>query len=168
MSGSGKSTLAQHVKQYFELEGYKVHIIDGDDIRDNDSQKLGFEYKDVEINNNRIAKLCLESKANGLDLVIVPVISPYQEIRRKIRKMLEPDFHLVYLETDLDELVKRDTKGLYKLARAGVIKDLIGYSENNPYEIPSNPDLVINTNKEDLLSHSKDTLLNYVKTIMLK
>ena len=101
MSGSGKSTLAEHIKDTYQKEGYSVRIIDGDDIRDRDVEKLGFGRKDVEVNNLRIAKLCLESKDNGFDLVLVPVISPYDEVRKRTRSLLEPYYHLVYVEADI-------------------------------------------------------------------
>ena len=137
MSGSGKSTLAKYIRDTYQKEGYYVSIIDGDDIRDKDAEKMGFGRQDVEVNNLRIARLCLESKDNGFDLILVPVISPYDEIRKITRSLLEPYYHLIYVETDIDSLKKRDTKGLYKAADQGLMNDLIGYSEINPYDKPS-------------------------------
>ena len=167
ISGSGKSTLAEYIKDTYQKEGYSVRIIDGDDIRDRDVEKLGFGRKDVEVNNLRIAKLCLESKDNGFDLILVPVISPYDEVRKRTRSLLEPYYHLVYVETDIDSLKKRDTKGLYKAADQGLINDLIGYSEINPYDKPSDADFVINTNNNTLLNDSKQSLLGFVKSITI-
>jgi len=167
MSGSGKSTFAEYIKDTYQKEGYSVRIIDGDDIRDRDVEKLGFGRKDVEVNNLRIAKLCLESKDNGFDLILVPVISPYDEVRKRTRSLLEPYYHLVYVEADIDSLKKRDTKGLYKAADQGLINDLIGYSEINPYDKPSNADFVVNTNNNTLLNDSKQSLLGFVKSITI-
>ena len=167
MSGSGKSTLAEHIKDTYQKEGYSVRIIDGDDIRDKDVDKLGFGRKDVEVNNLRIAKLCLESKDSGFDLILVPVISPYDEVRKRTRSLLEPYYHLVYVEADIDSLKKRDTKGLYKAADQGLINDLIGYSEINPYDKPSDADFVVNTNNNTLLNDSKQSLLGFVKSITI-
>jgi adenylylsulfate kinase-like enzyme len=167
MSGSGKSTFAEYIKDTYQKEGYSVRIIDGDDIRDRDVEKLGFGRKDVEVNNLRIAKLCLESKDNGFDLVLVPVISPYDDVRKRTRSLLEPYYHLVYVEADIDSLKKRDTKGLYKAADQGLIHDLIGYSEINPYDKPSNADFVVNTNNNTLLNNSKQSLLGFVKSITI-
>ena len=167
MSGSGKSTFAEYIKNTYQKEGYNVRIIDGDDIRDRDVEKLGFGRKDVEVNNLRIAKLCLESKDNGFDLVLVPVISPYDDVRKRTRSLLEPYYHLVYVEADIDSLKKRDTKGLYKAADQGLIHDLIGYSEINPYDKPSNADFVVNTNNNTLLNDSKQSLLGFVKSITI-
>ena len=167
MSGSGKSSLAEYIKDTYQKEGYSVRIIDGDDIRDRDVEKLGFGRKDVEVNNLRIAKLCLDSKDSEFDLILVPVISPYDEVRKRTRSLLEPYYHLVYVETDIDSLKKRDTKGLYKAADQGLINDLIGYSEINPYDKPSDADFVINTNNNTLLNDSKQSLLGFVKSITI-
>ena len=167
MSGSGKSTLAEYIKNTYQSEGYTVRIIDGDDIRDRDVEKLGFGRKDVEVNNLRIAKLCLDSKDSEFDLILVPVISPYDEVRKRTRSLLEPYYHLVYVETDIDSLKKRDTKGLYKAADQGLINNLIGYSEINPYDKPSDADFVINTNNNTLLNDSKQSLLGFVKSITI-
>ena len=167
MSGSGKSTLAEYIKDTYQEERYTVRIIDGDDIRESDVEKLGFGRKDVEVNNLRIAKLCLESKDSGFDLILVPVISPYDEVRKRTRSLLEPYYHLVYVEADIDSLKKRDTKGLYKAADQGLINNLIGYSEINPYDKPSDADFVINTNNNTLLNDSKQSLLGFVKSITI-
>ena len=167
MSGSGKSTLAEYIKNTYQNEGYTVRIIDGDDIRDRDVEKLGFGRKDVEVNNLRIAKLCLDSKDSEFDLILVPVISPYDEVRKRTRSLLEPYYHLVYVEADIDSLKKRDTKGLYKAADQSLINDLIGYSEINPYDKPSDADFVINTNNNTLLNDSKQSLLGFVKSITI-
>ena len=165
MSGSGKSTFAEYIKETYQKEGYSVRIIDGDDIRDRDAEKLGFGRQDVEVNNLRIAKLCLESKDNGFDLILVPVISPYDEVRKMTRSLLEPYYHLVYVEADIDSLKERDTKGLYKAADQGLINDLIGYSEINPYDKPSDADFIVNTDSTSL-SDSKQLLLGFIKSIV--
>jgi adenylylsulfate kinase len=167
MSGSGKSTLAEYIRDTYQEEGYSVRIIDGDDIRDKDMEKLGFGRKDVEVNNLRIAKLCLSLKDSEFDLIIAPVISPYDEIRKKTRLLLEPYYHLVYVEADIDSLKKRDTKGLYKAADQGLINDLIGYSEINPYDRPSDADVIVNTNNNTLLNDSKQSLLGFVKSVTI-
>jgi adenylylsulfate kinase-like enzyme len=81
--------------------------------------------------------------------------------------LLEPYYHLVYVEADIDSLKKRDTKGLYKAADQGLINNLIGYSEINPYDKPSDADFVINTNNNTLLNDSKQSLLGFVKSITI-
>jgi adenylylsulfate kinase-like enzyme len=130
-------------------------------------EKLGFGRKDVEVNNLRIAKLCLESKDNGFELILVPVISPYDEVRKRTKSLLEPYYHLVYVEADIDSLKKRDTKGLYKAADQGLIHDLIGYSEINPYDRPSDSDFIVNTSNNTSLNDSKQALLEFIKNVTI-
>ena len=163
MSGSGKSTLASSVEKFCKQNKFKVYTIDGDEVRDNDVEKLGFGYKDVLKNNLRIAELCLDLKDKGFNLVLVPVISPYEEIRNKVRSILEPHLHLVYVKADIDSLKKRDTKGLYALADKGVINNLIGYSEINPYDEPENANITIHTNNKVPIDKSRNKLLNYME-----
>ena len=84
-NGSGKSTLANYLKDSLFKRGYKGTIIDGDTIRDRDKQKLSYGFNDVLTNNIRIASLCEEQRTT-YDFVLVPVISPYEEVRKKVRK----------------------------------------------------------------------------------
>jgi adenylylsulfate kinase len=165
MSGAGKSTIANCLKEKMENKGCFISIIDGDSIRDN-NEKLGFGFDDVRINNMRISSLCDEYRAK-FDLVIVPVISPYEEIRQEVRSMLEPNFHLVFLQTDIVSLKNRDPKGLYAAADRGDIEDLIGYSAINPYDVPNNPELIVPTGNDILLKESTDIVMNYINKIVL-
>jgi len=163
MSGSGKSTLASHIEIFCKKNKFKVYTIDGDKVRDKDMEKLGFGYKDVLKNNLRIAELCLDLKDRGFNVVLVPVISPYEEIRNKIRSILEPNLHLVYVKADIDSLKKRDTKGLYAASDKGEINDLIGYSEINPYDEPRNAEIIVDTGMGKSLESSKNKVLNYIE-----
>ena len=163
MSGSGKSTLAYYIEDFCKKKKLKVCTIDGDDIRDKDVEKLGFGYKDVLKNNLRIAEFCLDLKNKGFNIVLVPVISPYEEIRNKVRSILEPNLHLVYVKADIDSLKKRDTKGLYAAADKGEINDLIGYSEIYPYDEPNNAEIVVDTSLGVSLELSKGKILNYME-----
>jgi adenylyl-sulfate kinase len=167
MSGSGKSTLSIHLKKICELDGYQVEILDGDSVRESDKKKLGFGYDDVLFNNKRIAEYCLLLKNKGVEIVIVPVISPYESIRKKVKEMLDPFFHLIYIKADIDTLKKRDTKGLYLAADKKEITGLIGYSKINPYEEPSEPSIIIETNSNISLSQSKKKLFEYVRKNVL-
>ena len=161
MSASGKSTLADRLKNNIERYGYSVSIIDGDSVRDLDDTKLGFGIDDVRINNMRIAMLCNKQRERS-DIVIVPVISPYKEVRLEVRDVLKPNFHLIYLETDINSLKDRDPKGLYAAADRGDINDLIGYSEVNPYDKLENPELVISTANGVSIEESFSELFNYI------
>ncbi len=163
MSGAGKSTLASYIEDFCKKKKFKVYTIDGDEVRDKDVKKLGFDYKDVLKNNLRIAELCLDLKDRGFNIVLVPVISPYGEIRKKVRSILEPYLHLVYVRADIDSLKRRDTKGLYAAADNGVINDLIGYSEINPYDEPNNAEIVVDTSQKISLEASKNRVLSYIE-----
>jgi adenylylsulfate kinase len=161
MSGSGKSTLANNLRLFFLEKGYRVYVLDGDDVREKDSEKLGFGQKDVLKNNLRIAKLCLKLRKE-YDVVVVPVISPYEGVRKQVRLMLQPNFHLIYLESDIGSLRNRDTKGLYSAADRGVISDLIGYSDINPYNIPTNAEIVIKTDNYTSIENSQKRMIDYI------
>ena len=165
MSGSGKSTLASYIESFCKKKKFKVYTIDGDEVRDKDEKRLGFGREDVLKNNLRIAELCLDLKGKGFNLVLVPVISPYEEIRNKVRSILEPNLHLVYVKADIGSLKKRDTKGLYAAADKGKINGLIGYSDENPYDEPNDAELIIETDKTTIV-HSKDKLINYLEKIL--
>ena len=162
MSGSGKSTLSARLKKQLQKKDYSVQIIDGDSIRDDYTTKLGFGRQDVLTNNLNIAQKCLELR-NNCDVILVPVISPYQEVRREVRKLLNPNFHLIYLTTTLENLKKRDTKGLYAEADSGVINDLIGYSSTTPYEAPDDAELTIDTTNQKTIRESTTQLVNYIE-----
>ena len=97
MSGSGKSTFSKYLEVFFEKHGCSTKILDGDAIRKNDDKKLGFSYKDVKENNLRIAALCQEARGK-FDYIIVPVISPYEEVRKEVRNFLSPRFYLIFLK----------------------------------------------------------------------
>jgi adenylylsulfate kinase len=164
MSGSGKSTLSVELTKRLQNKGYKVQIIDGDTIRDNYTTKLGFSRQDVLTNNLNIAQKCLELR-NNCDVILVPVISPYQKARTAVRKLLTPNFHLIYLKATLDSLKERDPKGLYALADRGDMTDLIGYSQTTPYEVPDNAALTLETSNQNTLCESTLKLFDYVSNL---
>ena len=168
MSGSGKSTLASYLETLFDSKNMKIRVLDGDDIRGEDIAKLGFGYKDVLKNNLRIAYLCQEIR-DQYDAIVVPVISPYADVRMKVRLILQPNFHLVYLKADLYSLRDRDTKGLYSATDKGLINDLVGYSEVTPYQAPDNEEVLIETGNNINIEESRKELFDYVnKSILLK
>ena len=161
MSGVGKSTLSIHVKTELEKRDFSVTIIDGDYIRKNYKMPLGFSRKDIEKNNMLIAKFAEEQSLKN-DVTIVSIISPIDKIRKQIRKMLSPNFYLVYLTADIDALVQRDPKGLYKKANENVITDLIGYSNKNLYDVPLDADLVIDTSQESSFCECQKMYLDFI------
>ena len=167
MSGSGKTTHSRYLDIFFKKHGFTVEIIDGDAIRKNDREQLGFGYKEVKLNNLRISALC-EKNRDKFDFIIVTVISPYDEIRKEVRNVLSPMFHLVFFKSSIESLRARDTKGLYAAADRGEITDLIGYSKCNLYEIPNDAEIVINTGIGSKVEESSKKLSDYINSVILK
>ena len=164
LSGAGKSTISIISKNKLELEGYKVLILDGDVVRSEINPNLGFSKIDIEKNNHIILELCINSLSK-YDIIFVPIISPYKKSRKNARKKLNFSFYEIYIYAELKTLYQRDTKGLYKLARKGLINNLIGISNSNKYEPPSNPDLKLNTTiytEEETVNY----FTNFVKNVI--
>jgi adenylylsulfate kinase len=161
MSGSGKTTLASHANIELEKHGLKVLIIDGDVVREKYKTQLGFNRDDVEKNNLNVVEICL-SERDKYDGIIVPIISPIDNVRRTVRKLLSPNFNLIYLYADIASLRARDPKGLYSKADQGIIKNLIGYSNSNPYDTPEEFDLKIDTSTESNLPRSQDIFTSFI------
>tara|TARA_B100000953_G_scaffold289849_1_gene274287 strand:+ start:166 stop:486 length:321 start_codon:yes stop_codon:yes gene_type:complete len=99
---------------------------------------------------------------------MVPIISPIDNVRRKVKRILSPNYNLVYIYADIESLKKRDKKGLYKKSDNGEINDLIGYSYTNPYDIPEDYDLIIDTSKESDLEKSKQLFERFVMSKAVK
>ncbi|MBN1882420.1 MAG: adenylyl-sulfate kinase [Deltaproteobacteria bacterium] len=144
LSGSGKSTVSLMVATALRNAGYKVEILDGDVVRTNLSKGLGFSKEDRDINIKRIGFVCKLLTRNDV-IAISAAISPYREIRDFVREDIG-DFVEIYCDSELDVLIERDTKGLYKKALAGEIENFTGISD--PYEPPENPELVLKTDSE--------------------
>ena len=160
LSGVGKTTIADAAKLKLELMGLRVLVLDGDHVRQELHQNLGFSVSDIEENNRLISVLC-EKHRQKYDLILVPIISPYKQSRSAAQKKLGKGFYEIFLDADLETLYERDTKGLYKQARNGVIDDLIGVSKTSKYESPENPDLKIDTVKYSI-HDSVEIFMNFV------
>jgi adenylylsulfate kinase-like enzyme len=161
MSGAGKSTLAEHAKTEMEKTGLSVLIVDGDTVRESYPEKLGFSGDDVRKNNLNIANICTNER-KSYDAIIVPIISPSNEVRAIVREMLSENVYLIFVSSDIESLRERDPKGLYKDADLGRIVDLIGYSESNPYEIPSDADLIVDTSSNSDIQESKRIFSEFI------
>ena len=161
LSGSGKTTVSYAVAQELKKINHdlKIEILDGDEIRENLCKDLGFNKEDRLTNIQRIAFLAGKISKHGV-LVLVPVIAPYQEARQKAKELSE-NFCEVFVKASIQEVSKRDVKGLYKKALAGEIKNFTGISD--VYEEPKNPDLVLDTENESL-EESVAKLINYFST----
>ena len=159
LSGSGKSTLAVRLEHYLFSNGYKVYILDGDNVRSGLCNDLGFSQQDRKENLRRIgevAKLMLDA---GL-IVISAFISPYGEEREAVRATVGADrFIEVYVRCPVATCETRDVKGLYAKARQGLIADFTGISA--PYEVPTNPDIEVDTAGETI-DESLSSIINYL------
>jgi sulfate adenylyltransferase len=145
LSGAGKSTLAKALQvKLLEMGGRPVTLLDGDIVRRNLSSELGFSKEHRDINIRRIGFVASEITKNRGIAICAP-IAPYDSVRKEVRSEIEPlgGFILVYVSTPLEVCEQRDRKGLYAKARAGIIKDFTGISD--PYEVPTDADVVIDT-----------------------
>lgn len=148
LSGSGKSTIANTLeKRLFEM-GNRTYVLDGDNTRMGLNKELGFSAVDRLENVRRVAEVAKLMADAGL-IVIVSLITPYEEQRTMIREILQGDRLLeVFVKCDLETCEQRDPKGLYKKARAGEIEYFTGISD--PFEEPANADVVVDTARLDV------------------
>lgn len=158
LSGSGKSTISQVVFDRLRTAGRQVELLDGDVVRTNLSQGLGFTKEDRDINVRRIGFVCELLSRNGV-IAVVAAISPYREVREEVRAKIA-NFIEIFVECPLSVLAERDVKGLYKQAMAGLIPHFTGVSD--PYEPPANPDLSIRSDRETV-EHSVDRVWTMLK-----
>ena len=148
LSGSGKSTLAHAVEEELHQIGCRTIVLDGDNMRHGLCKDLDFSDESRKENIRRIgevAKLFIESGV----ITLTAFISPFKEERDKVRKLLaNQDLIEIYVKCPIGVCEARDVKGMYKKAKANEIKNFTGIS--SPYEVPENPDLIVNTNQETL------------------
>ena len=160
---SGKSTLAMTVEQQLFTQGYQVFALDGDNLRHGLNTDLGFSPADRAENIRRAGEVAALFAEGGI-LVLAAFISPYRADRARARAANRSrdtgGFHEVYVRADLATCERRDPRGLYKRARAGLIPDFTGVSA--PYEPPEAPDLVIDTTSATV-QQSAAELLDYIK-----
>ena len=154
-SGAGKSTIAEALTQKLKSEGYRLEVLDGDEIREHLTKDLGFSKEDRDTNIRRIGFVAKLLARNGV-IVLVPVISPYRSIREEMRANID-NFVEVFVNAPLSVCEKRDVKGLYKKVRAGEIKQFTGIDD--PYEPPTNPEVECRTDLEEI-SESVDKIFN--------
>ncbi|OGQ44447.1 MAG: adenylyl-sulfate kinase [Deltaproteobacteria bacterium RIFCSPLOWO2_02_44_9] len=145
LSGSGKSTIAVELEHALLENGHQAYILDGDNIRHGLNKNLGFSPEDRSENIRRIGEVAkLFTDANII--TITAFISPYRQDRENARKLQKNgEFIEVYVKCPLEVCEQTDTKGLYKKARAGEVKEFTGISA--PYEEPLNHEITIDTSK---------------------
>ena len=144
LSGAGKSTIGERVAAELRHRGRRVEVLDGDAIRENLSKGLGFSKEDRDTNIRRIGYVAELLSRNGV-VVVVAAISPYRAVRDEVRTRIGR-FVEVHVDCSLDELVRRDVKGLYRRAIAGEIAHFTGVSD--PYEAPLDPEVVVDSGVE--------------------
>ena len=160
LSGSGKSTLANALNETLHKKGISTFLLDGDNIRHGLCSDLGFSDKDREENIRRIGEVANLFMNAGI-VTITAFVSPFKSDREKVRTIIGKDFVEIFCSANLDTCERRDTKGLYKKARLGEIKDFTGIS--SPYEIPGNPEIIVDTGSLDLLNS-----VNIIEDFLIK
>jgi adenylylsulfate kinase len=149
MSGAGKSTLANALAVRLSDER-RLEVLDGDEVRTHLSKGLGFTKEDRDTNVLRIGWVACTLAKHGIG-VVTAAISPYSQARGEVRKQaaaLGIEFIEVFAKSQLETLVQRDVKGLYKHALAGELELFTGVSD--PYEPPETPDVEVETDRETI------------------
>jgi adenylylsulfate kinase len=168
LSGAGKSTLAVYVKDKLKRAQIPVEIIDADEYRQKLFKDLGFSREDRNENIRRLGFIADKFSSQNI-VAIVSAINPYGDIRKELINNY-PNVKVVYIDCNIDVLIKRDTKGLYKKAllpdgHPDKISNLTGI--NDPFETPENADLYINTSQLNI-KESVDGIHEFVTQNIIK
>jgi len=162
LSGSGKTTIAGRVKELLAEKNIPVEIIDGDEYRKVLCADLGFSREDRNTNIRRLAFVAGKLSSYNI-ITIICAINPYESVREEV-KATYPNVTTVFIDCGLDELIKRDTKGLYKKAllphdHPDKVNNLTGV--NDPFDVPENPDLIIRSDSEEV-GESVEKLIAFI------
>ncbi|MFH1841404.1 MAG: adenylyl-sulfate kinase [Candidatus Nealsonbacteria bacterium] len=155
---SGKSTIADRIYQALKEKGLELERLDGDIVRQSFTKDLGFSKEDRDENIRRVGFLSKILSKHGVG-VIASFIAPYKAQREGVRKEAE-NFVEVYCKCPLEVCEKRDTRGFYKKARNGEIENFTGVSD--PYEEPENPEITVETDKENI-EQCIEKIINFLK-----
>jgi adenylylsulfate kinase len=162
LSGSGKSTLANLLEIELHENDIRTYLLDGDSVRLGLNKDLGFSAEDRSENIRRISEVSKLMLDAGL-ITIASFVSPFEKDRAMIQAIVGAENYMeIFVDTSLEECMKRDVKGLYKKAVAGEIKEFTGIS--SPYEKPSNPTITITTEKQT----PEEALTIIMETVLLK
>ncbi|ARJ38444.1 adenylyl-sulfate kinase [Sporosarcina ureae] len=160
LSGSGKSTIANAAARRLHDLGANTYVLDGDNVRHGLNKDLGFSDEARKENIRRIGEVSKLFIDSG-QLVFTAFISPFQEDRDGVRRLVEEDeFVEVYISCPLEACEQRDPKGLYEKARAGVIPEFTGIS--SPYEAPVKPELTLETDRYTI-DECVEQLIGYLR-----
>ena len=146
LSGAGKSTIANEIAPRLLERDHRVEVLDGDEVRTNLCQGLGFSRQDRDTNIARIGYVAGKLAKHGV-AVVVAAISPYREARDRVRASVS-NFVEVHVAAPVATCAQRDVKGLYAKALSGEIKNFTGISD--PYEAPLRPELVLHTERQSV------------------
>ena len=160
LSGSGKSTIAVGAERELVRRGRLAYVLDGDNIRHGLNKNLGFSPADRTENIRRIGEVAKLFTDAGV-IAMTSFISPYRADRDGVRALHAPgDFVEVHVAATVDTCESRDVKGLYQRARKGEIPEFTGISA--PYEAPERPELVLDTNRQNV-EESVASLVAYLE-----
>ncbi len=162
LSGSGKTTLAKSLKKKLSLKKQKVKVIDGDNFRKKNKNKNSFTKKNIYLNNLAIIEYILKFKKN-YNYIIVSVISPLLKSRQKARDTFKKNYIEIFVKCSLKELINRDTKNLYKLAKERKVQNLIGFNSKIKYEKSKFKKITIDTEKNNIFFCTKKILTNVME-----
>jgi bifunctional enzyme CysN/CysC len=159
LSGAGKSTIADLAEKKLLVSGRHTMLLDGDNVRHGLNRDLGFTDADRVENIRRVGEVAKLMTEAGL-IVLCSFISPFRAERRMVRELIRPtEFIEIFVDTPLDECIRRDPKGLYAKAKAGRLEHFTGL--DSPYEIPQAPELHVTTmgmTPESVVEHVLDDL----------
>jgi adenylylsulfate kinase len=162
LSGAGKSTVAAKLAPALAERGHRVELLDGDEVRTNLCQGLGFSRADRDTNIARIGYVAGKLAKHGV-AVLVAAISPYRQARDQVRAQVD-NFVEVHVAAPVQTCAERDPKGLYAKALSGQIKNFTGVSD--PYEPPLAPEIVLHTEAESV-DESVHQVLTWLQTNQL-
>jgi adenylyl-sulfate kinase len=158
LSGAGKSTIAERLSSSLSARSAAVEVLDGDEVRTHLSAGLSYSREDRDTNVGRIAFVAKLLTKHGV-IVIAAAISPYAAARRAAREAIG-DFVEVYVRCPLEELARRDVKGLYARALRGEIAQFTGVSD--PYEEPEAPEVIVDS-REQTVDESVAAIIAYLE-----
>lgn len=155
---SGKTSISKEVERYFNEKSLPIQRLDGDVVRKTISRDLGFSKKDRDLNIERLSYIAQILSENGVH-VISAFVSPYQKMRDFTRGLCA-NFIEVHINCSIEECKRRDIKGMYERALKGEIKDFTGVQD--PYEVPQNPEIVVNTENRSIEESVKE-IISYIE-----
>ncbi len=160
LSGSGKSTLANEVEIALYQLNFRTYLLDGDNTRQGINSDLDFSEESRVENIRRVGEIANLFLDAGI-ITLASFISPFESDREKVKNLVGAENYIeIYVNCSVDECERRDVKGLYAKARAGEIENFTGIS--SPYEVPKNPNIIVNSQLETL-EGSTLKVLEYLK-----